>query len=243
MATQDTPADDDGSPGKRPIRATTEERERVLRELSDATARGQIELGEFDERSGKAWQARDRGELAGLIDDIVPDPMDLIAGSAFPRGNLPARHSERSPANPEGRPDPTAAVPKVTGAPGSSWSVAVMSGAEKKGEWTCGRSHNVLTAMGGALIDLRDANFEAGETVITVYAVMGGVEILVPEDVRVIEHGVGLMGGFGSGRSKKVTLRDADLPSDAPVVRVRGVAIMGGAEVKRVPRAHGKSGD
>jgi predicted membrane protein len=90
--------------------------------------------------------------------------------------------------------------------------------------------------MGGVLVDLRDAVFEAPETVITVTAVMGGVQVLVPEDVRVVEHGLGLMGGFTSACAKSVTQGSRDLPADAPVVRVRGVAVMGGVEVRRVPR-------
>lgn len=234
---------EDPDEGRSSLRATTEERERVLAELSEATARGQLDLGEFDERSAVAWAARSHGELAALLEDIVADPMAVILG--------PSRRGSRSPAkrgvdggtgvvkvDEQGDllPDATAGVARVTGETGSGWSVAVMSGVEKNGEWACGSQHRVVTVMGGGLLDLRDAFFEARETVITVTAVMGGVEILVPEDVRVVEHGFGLMGGFGSARSKAARLRNADLPADAPVVRVQGLAVMGGVEVKTVPR-------
>lgn len=230
-----------GTDGVRSLRATTADRERVLTELSDATARGQIDLGEFDERSAAGWSAPTRTDLADLLGDIVVDPMAVVLGDGH---RAPLRREDRrstglapvhGPASGTGSADV-----RVTGSPGSAWTVAVLSGAEKKGEWACGRSHRVMTVMGGALVDLREAVFEAQETVITVTAVMGGVQVLVPEDVRVVEHGVGLMGGFGSGRATSVTRSSRDLPADAPVVRVRGVAVMGGVEVKRVPRRRKK---
>ena len=67
------------------------------------------------------------------------------------------------------------------------------------------------------------------------YVAFGGAQILVPEDVRVEEHGIGIFGGFGGNTSKKVRTHNRDLPADAPVVRVRGAAVFGGADVKRVP--------
>ena len=87
MGTETTPGN--GDDRSRPIRATTEQRERVLRELSEATARGQLEIGEFDERSAQAWKARSATELADLLDDILPDPMGLVTGAALPRTDVP----------------------------------------------------------------------------------------------------------------------------------------------------------
>mgnify|MGYP002653440455 CR=1 FL=1 len=60
-------------------------------------------------------------------------------------------------------------------------------------------------------------------------AIMGGVEIKMPDGVTVEIGGLGIMGGF-SGRSQK-----ASRPG-APVVRVTGLALMGGVDVKYVPR-------
>lgn len=60
-------------------------------------------------------------------------------------------------------------------------------------------------------------------------AIMGGVEIKVPEGVSVEIGGLGIMGGF-SGKSQK-----SPRPG-APVVRVTGLALMGGVDVKLVAR-------
>lgn len=229
MGTETTPGN--GDDRSRPIRATTEQRERVVRELSEATARGQLEIGEFDKRSAQAWKARSATELADLLDDILPDPMGLVTGAALPRTDVPVTRFSDHVA-------PVVSGPgsaRVTGEAGARWTVAVFSGAEKKSGWTCAASHNAVFVFGGGLIDLREATFEARETVITVYVAFGGAQILVPEDVRVEEHGIGIFGGFGGNTSKKVRKHNRDLPADAPVVRVRGAAVFGGAEVKRVP--------
>nr|WP_244465509.1 hypothetical protein [Corynebacterium xerosis] len=68
-------------------------------------------------------------------------------------------------------------------------------------------------------------------------AIMGGIEIIVPEDIRLTVQGTGLMGGFGTSKSRDVVIAGHDLPPDAPRVRVTGIALMGGVDVRRVPRS------
>ncbi len=66
---------------------------------------------------------------------------------------------------------------------------------------------------------------------------MGDTEIIVPEDVRVLNSGIGIMGGFGTEDHPSCAVPQADVPADAPVVHVRGLALMGGVGVIRA--AHG----
>lgn len=96
--------------------------------------------------------------------------------------------------------------------------------------------HTSVAVMGGNTIDLREARLAAQETVINAVTLMGGVEIIVPEDVRVIDNGASLMGGFEARDHESCTLPLADLPADAPVIRVRGLAFMGGVEIIRAAR-------
>ena len=79
--------------------------------------------------------------------------------------------------------------------------------------------------MGGAQLDLREARFAPGVTEIEVLAFMGGVEIYVPAGVRVEAVGMAAMGGFDVNVGDVVTL-----DPDAPVVRISGLAIMGGVD-------------
>jgi hypothetical protein len=73
---------------------------------------------------------------------------------------------------------------------------------------------------------LRAAQLSAPVTTITVVAIMGGVEVIVPPGVRVEMHGVPIMGGWSNH------VREEGLPPDAPQVHIRGVALMGGVEVR-----------
>ena len=65
---------------------------------------------------------------------------------------------------------------------------------------------------------------------------MGGIEIIVPEDVTVQVTGVGIMGAFehiASGEGKP----------GGPKIIVNGVAIMGAVEVRRKPPKKSKQGE
>ena len=80
--------------------------------------------------------------------------------------------------------------------------------------------------MGRCELDFRGAQLGAGVTEVRVLAFMGAVEIIGPPDVQVESSGVGIMGRFGiSNRYRPPTY------PDAPVLRVTGLAFMGGAGV------------
>jgi hypothetical protein len=105
--------------------------------------------------------------------------------------------------------------------------VAVMSGVERKGVWTPPRQLNVIAVMGGAELDFRSARFAPGVTEITCFAMMGGIQIILPPGVHVEQQGMGLMGAFTQTGSA-----DEVPAADAPVLRIGGVAIMGGVEME-----------
>ena len=54
-------------------------------------------------------------------------------------------------------------------------------------------------SLGGIKLDMRDASFAEAETVIKAVAVMGGMEITVPEDAEVEVGAFGVMGGVDHG--------------------------------------------
>ncbi len=161
------------------------------------------ELDELEERLEAAYGAR-------VAADLVPLVADLPAG-------LPRR-----PPAPD-RPAPTGDLP------GHTTSVACLGGRERRGAWELGEAHTAVALMGGVDIDLREARLTAPETVITAVAVMGGIDVVVGPGVRLSVEGVGIMGGFGEATPKV----DADLRPDSPLVRVRGLALMGAVEVHR----------
>ena len=107
------------------------------------------------------------------------------------------------------------------------WVISVMGGAERKGRWRPAQMTYVIALMGGAAVDLRDAEIGA-EVRITAISIMGGTEVIVPEGVEVELGGFALMGGHGGPK-------DAPIPPGAPVVRVRAYSLMGGVGISRKP--------
>jgi hypothetical protein len=106
------------------------------------------------------------------------------------------------------------------------WIVVIMGGAERKGRWRPARSTIVVTVMGGAELDLREAELADGVH-ITAVTVMGGIGIAVPDGVSVEMGGFAFMGTNGGPRDK--------VPPrfDAPTVSVRAFSLMGGVGVER----------
>jgi hypothetical protein len=104
-----------------------------------------------------------------------------------------------------------------------------MGGLERAGDWVVPRRMTVVAFMGGANLDMRHAKFAAAEVVVTVHAIMGGAEIIVPPHVHVVMEGVGIMGGY-AGPSGKVP---EELDENSPTLRIKGVAIWGGVSVSR----------
>jgi hypothetical protein len=110
--------------------------------------------------------------------------------------------------------------------PTSRWAAAVFGGFSRKGAWVVPRRFRAVVFCGGGQLDLRHARFPDGETQIWIFALMGGVEVIVPPEAHVLANGVAVMGGW-------------DQPADGastpggPKVTVSGLAIMGGVNVAR----------
>jgi len=121
-----------------------------------------------------------------------------------------------------------------SGADSGGWGktmVAIMGAVVRKGRWLVPRRLRLVAIMGGIDLDLRDADLSSPVTEIYVVAIMGGAYIKVPPGVRLETDGIAIMGGFED---------QAGLPAmghgQAPVVRIRGLAIMGGVGTKVLPR-------
>ena len=102
------------------------------------------------------------------------------------------------------------------------------------------RRITAIGIMGGAELDFREAVFQPGVTEVHAFAFWGGVEILVPPHVRLESTGIGIMGGFDSGSEAGDEAAEAGDPL-APVLRITGVALMGGVEISvRYPGESGR---
>jgi hypothetical protein len=109
------------------------------------------------------------------------------------------------------------------------WLVAVMGGSDKKGRWRIGDRLNAVCVMGGGVLDLRQAEIDGDEVTINAVAVMGGLDIYVPDTVEVEVGGFAIMGGNdqrGSSRPPR---------PGAPLLHVNAYSLMGGIDVWRLP--------
>ncbi|TDE36389.1 DUF1707 and DUF2154 domain-containing protein [Actinomadura sp. 6K520] len=185
------------------MRAGDADRDRVAHVLRDAAGDGRLTLEELDERLDAVYAAK-------TYADLEPLTRDLPAPGAAP------------PPAPSG----AAAWRPVAGAPSWKGGVGIMSGFRRAGVWNVPRRFRAFAFWGGGKIDLRDARFAEPETTIRAFAIMGGVEIVVPDDITVHVKGLGIMGGFDQRAS------GPGVPG-APTVVIRGLAFWGGVGVKR----------
>ncbi|MEO8335349.1 MAG: DUF1707 domain-containing protein [bacterium] len=180
-----------------------DERELVAQELSLHFAADHLGMDELEERLALVYSAPTSAQLHALVTDLP-----ALDRRKLDSGNMPLL-----------------APPDMV--PNRGVVIALMGGAERSGSWLVPRELKVWAVLGGAEIDLREARFAPGVTEIDVTAFMGGVSITVPRGVRVETIGAGVMGGFASSAGDASALD----PSQ-PVLRITGLAIMGGVEVK-----------
>ena len=189
------------------MRASDADRERVANVLREAAGDGRLTMDELDERLDAVYAAKTYAELEPITHDLPDSAAAYTPATAPAVTHDPARFGLE---------------------PTSHGAVAIMGGFTRKGDWVVPKEFTAFMLMGGGEIDMRNARFAEREVAIHIVAIMGGCEVIVPEDATVRVTGVGIMGAFdhtGSGGGTP----------DGPVITINGVALMGGVDVKRKP--------
>jgi hypothetical protein len=190
------------------LRASDADRERAVLTLGRAAGDGRLDVDELEERLQAAYAARTHGELDTLLADV---------GGMIAPGSAPAPAPATAPR--------ARVVRSAAGA--TSWIVSIMGGNERTGRWRIAERCNVVNFMGGAELDLCDAELSGEAITLNVYTLMGGFEIRVPTNVDVQVSKFAFMGGH------EVALGREPPPPGAPVIRIRLISIMGGGQVRR----------
>lgn len=178
------------------IRASDAERDATVERLSAATGDGRLTLEEFSERMERATAARTRADLDRLVTDL---PADAAAvGSA---------------------------VTSRTSAP-PSWHISPVGGLRINGPWRMDRHVIVVSIVGGARLDLSEAQLAAPEVTLTKVSLVGGTRVTVPPGVRVEVSGFRLIGGT------RVEGGPEPAPG-APTVNIRAFSLVGGVRIYR----------
>jgi hypothetical protein len=187
--------------------ALRQQRERTIAALCEHFAADRLELQEFEDRLDIANRATSATDLTALLADLPA-----------PAAAVPARSAMSDAVARGGRAVGEAIKDTRT-------LLAIMGGIERRGHWTPARRTLVVAFMGGAGLDFREVDLPPGETEVVLFCFMGGAEIIVPPGLAVDANGIAIMGGFEAMSPARRT------DPDAPVLKLTGVAIMGGVEI------------
>jgi len=191
------------------LRASDADRDAAAAVVNNALAEGRLTADEHSERLDSIYSAKTQAELAPLLADL---PGQQALAPATSTSGQPVR-SDRG-----------------------SRIVAIFSGATRKGAWHPEPVMEVVTVFGGAELDFREAVLPGNEVVVRATTVLGGVEITVPPEMRVIDNGVAILGG------REIHGGGGPAGADAPVLRLEGICVLGGVEVRRKERKGARSG-
>ena len=197
-----------GSSDRSRLRASDADRDRAASVLNSAMAEGRLTAEEHSDRLDAIYAAKTHADIVPLLDDL-PDHAVAPAPAGSAVSSRAGEHDK---------------------------IVAILGGATRKGAWHPSPVISIVTIMGGAEIDLREAVLPGREITISTLCVMGGVEITVPPEMHVVDSGTAIMGG------REVDGDTAEsLAPDAPVLRVTGLCVMGGVEIKHKARKQRKN--
>ena len=105
----------------------------------------------------------------------------------------------------------------------TSWHVALLGGVRCDGRWRVPAQTVVVTLIGGADLDLGEADLAATDLVVTKVSLVGGCSVKVPPGVNVDVVNVSLLGG-----------RRVEVPYDESAtnrLHIRAFSIAGGVKV------------
>lgn len=244
MSSENPSSNSDSSAEFNRLRAGDRAREAASKGLQRAFDEGQLDYAELQERSEKALRAKYQDELTSLFVDLhlagLPHASDsrflpaLIDGPKVPhaQNHTPIDNAMNTH---QGSAAPMKYAPQGTG---STWSLALFGGTQKKGPWICARQHTAFTAFGGIDLDFTQAQVTAPRTTIEVVCLFGGLDVIVPENFRVEINVLPIFGGSELKDHARVTVDQRNLPADAPTIVINGVCAFGGVDVKRVPAVY-----
>lgn len=180
-----------------------DDREQTVKRLTAAFAEDAIAVDEFERRVAAVYRARSTEALAEVTRDL-PAP------------------AESTPPPPAPTDHPTSLARRPLQKVGS-----ILSQVERQVQGPMPECLDLRSVVGSMDVDLRRADFPPGVTEIRVEAILGNIEIELPETVHVEDEGHAFLGTF-SVRGRSRATRDAS----TPVVRITGRSILAKVEIE-----------
>ena len=229
----DRKAGNDPGPGPAGL---TQARQATIDRLCERFAEDGLSMKDFEHRLDLAHRATTTRQLASLVADFPPTPaLDVGGGRSAPAPDAGAGPVPAAPAGPVGPTVPANVVPPER-VPARQFLAGVLGAGTRSGVWIAPRAINAVALMGGVELDFREAGFGPGVTEVTVFALWGGVDVVVPPGLQVECNGAGILGGFVREPDELADASTASSDPGSPVLRVNGVALMGGVTIStRLP--------
>lgn len=120
----------------------------------------------------------------------------------------------------------------------SNW--AFMSGTERKNQGWKLTDTSHYAFMGGIDLDISVANIPKGETILDLTAIMGGIDVKIPEDITVTCKNTSILGGISFFKDESggiIINREFNhegSPESNKKIIIYSTAIMGGIDIKGV---------
>ncbi|MCW3017387.1 MAG: hypothetical protein JWO02_4479 [Solirubrobacterales bacterium] len=191
------------SPPQPPLRAGDADREATLVLLREATVDGRLTVDELAERAALTHAARTHAELDAVTADLhAPPTVVQLAGSPPAAAPVGVTESHRT----------------------------VLSFARHTGRRAMAARSRFSCTLGNIHLDLRDVVLPGPQVDIEIRAVLGWVQVVVPEGIEVRMVGDGLL------TNREVHLRAVPVPPGAPVVCVHVSGVLGSVSVRSRPR-------
>jgi hypothetical protein len=103
--------------------------------------------------------------------------------------------------------------------------ITILGGIKRRGHWSVPARTTIISLIGGANLDLTEAEFAAPEVTITSISLLGGLHVVVPPGTNVDVTGFRVLGG------RDIRVAEASAPG-APTVHLRTYSLLGGVKVR-----------
>ena len=195
------------SPEQRPILSLSDERERVIQQLSEHFANDRLSLDDLETRMELAYKAGSVGELQRLTADL-PSATAVPVPAPAPVEELPALSRDRER------------------------MFAVMSETIRRGSWIVPQRLDLLAVMSDTTIDLTQATLPTGIIDIHIRSVCAAVKIVVPPGLQVVNRLSSLMGSVRGGGEPNDAGGAGGGWQQGTVIRLTGWALMAEVQTK-----------
>lgn len=179
-------------------------REVVIEQLKINFTHDNLLETEFETRLERANAAATKQELLVLVEDLPRLTDEKNPTKALTQGSIALNTGQV----------------QETGS-----MLSILGGTTRKGLWRPARNTQAVSVLGGIDLDYTDAEMPPGVTELSVFCLLGGVDIKVPPGMNVEIQSVPILGGVDDKSEPSGS-------SDDPVLRIRAVTILGGVDIK-----------